>query len=170
MKAAMIIGFLTVRVARTAMLTVARTAMLTAACTAMLLTAACTASKGSDSVEMSTIAQGSYATAESRAAVLATSGEEFTRLWKEQIGDSEGAPAQPDFATGVAVFLMGGMHSSGGWSVEPQSVTVESDGTAVIVAALKGPPAGSMVTQALTSPYAVVFVRDPGVKKVRWSE
>jgi len=121
-------------------------------------------------VEISTLAQGSYATTESRGAHLATSADELARLWKEQIGDSEGAVPSPDFSKGVVVLLLAGMKSSGGWSVEPQGVTVESDGTAVIVATVKGPPAGSMVTQALTSPYAVVFVSDRSVEKVRWSE
>jgi hypothetical protein len=70
----------------------------------------------------------------------------------------------------VVVFLLAGTRTSGGWSVEPAAVSVESDGTAVVVAKIKGPPAGSMVTQALTSPYAVVHVADRNVRKVRWAE
>lgn len=120
-------------------------------------------------MEMMTIARGSYAATDSRTAVVARSREEYQRLWQQLIGGGEGEAAEADFNTGVVVFLLAGSRSTGGWSVEPQSVTVEDDGTAVIVARIKGPPPGSMVTQALTSPYAVVLVRDPKVRKVRWA-
>lgn len=136
----------------------------------LALTVNCTASRsGSESVEMSTIARGSYAAVDTRSAVVATSSEEVRRLWQELIGGGEEQAAEVDFSTGAVVFLLAGSRPTGGWSIEPEAVSVESDGTAVIVAKIKGPPAGAMVTQALTSPYAVVFVRDPNVKKVRWA-
>lgn len=135
---------------------------------ALLLILACTvAGSGSDDVEMSTLARGAYAATDSRTAVVATSNEEYRRLWQQLIGEGEAAEA--DFAKGVVVFLLAGSRSTGGWSIEPQSVTIEGTDTAVIVAKIKGPPPGSMVTQALTSPYAVVLVRDPKVRKVRWA-
>lgn len=120
-----------------------------------------------NSVEMSTIARGAYAATDSRTAVVATSRDEYRRLWQQLIG--EGEVAEADFTRGVVVFLLAGSRSSGGWSIEPQAVTVEGGDTAVIVAKIKGPPPGSMVTQALTSPYAVVLVRDPKARKVRWT-
>ena len=47
---------------------------------------------------------------------------------------------------------------------------MEWDGTAVIHANVEGPPGGSIVTQALTSPYAVVLVQNAKPKRVRWDE
>lgn len=121
-------------------------------------------------MEMSTIAHGSYATAESRTAELATTDAEYRRLWRERIEESEGRPTDVDFSDGVVVFLFAGSRSTGGWSVEPQSVKVEEDGTAIITARVQGPKTGGMVTQALTSPFAVVLIRDRQVRKVRWAE
>lgn len=136
-----------------------------------MLTAGCVAAKsGSETVEMSTIASGGYAVSQTKAAVVASSAAEYQRMWRELIGRGEAAPPDADFATGTVLFLLAGTRTTGGWSIEPATVTLESDGTAVIVAKIKGPPAGSMVTQALTSPYAVVFVRDRKVKNVRWAE
>ncbi len=137
----------------------------------LMLTAGCAAAKsGGETVEMSTIASGSYAVSEAKTAVVALSEADYQRMWKELIGSGEAAAPDADFATGTVLFLFAGTRTTGGWSVEPSAVTMETGGTAVIVAKIKGPPAGSMVTQALTSPYAVVFVRDRNVKKVRWAE
>lgn len=139
--------------------------------TLLMTTLACTATNGgSAEVTISTIAKGSYGAAEKREALLATSQADYRRIWRDVIGEGEGAPPDADFDSGVVLFLLAGTRSSGGWSVEPEAVTVESDGTAAIRATIERPKGGSMVTQALTSPYAVVFVRDRRVRKVLWPE
>lgn len=118
--------------------------------------------------EMKTIASGGYARDDSgRQAVLATSADAYRRLWAEKIG-SDPAP-EADFGTGVVVFLLAGSRSTGGWSVEPETVEV-TDGTAVVRARIQGPGRGGIVTQALTSPYAVVFIDSREIQKVQWPE
>lgn len=119
---------------------------------------------------MSVIARGGYATAESRTAVVATSAADYRRLWSQWIGSGENAPPSVDLENGSVVFLLAGTRNSGGWSIEPQAVSVNADGVAEIVAPVKGPGAGAIVTQALTSPYAVLLIRERGVKSVRWAE
>lgn len=116
-------------------------------------------------MEMSTIARGSYAVAEERKAVLVRSEAEYREQWQALIG--EGTPPAVDFDTHVAVFLMGGMRNTGGWSVDPVAARVEGD-VAVIDAKVQGPPPGGITTQAITYPYAVVTVNQRVVEKVRW--
>jgi hypothetical protein len=133
----------------------------------LMLSAGCAAARGeAGDVEMSTIASGSYALDDSgRKAVLAASDDDYRRLWSELIG--EGDPRQVDFENSVVVFLLAGSRPTGGWSVVANGVTIESD-TAVIDAKVEGPPRGAIVTQALTSPYAVILVRGGKPRKVRW--
>ena len=116
-------------------------------------------------MEMLTIASGSYAAAEERLAVLVKSDAEYRQQWSALIG--EGAIVPVDFDKVVVVFLMGGTRNTGGWRVEPVSARVEGD-TAVIDAKVQGPPPGSITTQALTQPYAVISLNQRGVEKVRW--
>ena len=139
------------------------------AVTILAMALGCTAAAGkADDVTMTTLARGSYAShQDERTAVLATSAEEYRRLWQQLVGGGE-MPAA-DFEKGVVVFLMAGMRNTGGWSVEPRSVTMDGD-TAVITAAVNAPPADSIVTQALTYPYAVVSLDSRDVKRVRWAQ
>ena len=119
-------------------------------------------------MEMTTIAEGSYGREESgREAVLVASAEEFARVWSEKIG-REPMPS-PDFSNGVAVFLFAGTRNTGGWSVVPESVEIDGT-TAIVHATIQGPGGGSIVTQALTSPYAVVFLTNRDVKSVQWPQ
>lgn len=119
-------------------------------------------------IEMRTIASGGYARDDSgRQAVLASSADQYRRLWAEKIGD--GPAPEADFSKGVAVFLLAGSRPTGGWSIVPEGVDVE-DGKAVIRARIQGPGRGSIVTQALTSPYAVVFLNSREVEGVQWPE
>ena len=118
-------------------------------------------------MEMQTIAKGAYAADESeRKAVLATTDAEYRRQWAALVGEGE-IPAV-DFEKNVVVFLLAGMRNTGGWSVQPVSVRVEDDGTAVLEAKVQGPPPGGSTTQALTYPYAVVTINSRDVKKVSW--
>jgi PrcB C-terminal len=142
---------------------------LTLALGILALAAGCAAAAGkADDVTMTTLARGSYATSQGdRTAVLATTDAEYRRLWSSLIGGGE-IPAA-DFDAGVVVFLLGGQRNTGGWSVEPKSVAMEGD-TAVVTAEVKGPPPGSITTQALTYPYAVVSINSRDVKNVRWPQ
>ena len=59
-----------------------------------------------------------------------------------------------------------GQRTTGGWSIEPLDVT--SDGGVVVVKTkIHSPAAGSIVTQALTSPYAIITV-NRRVTSARW--
>jgi hypothetical protein len=133
--------------------------------------AACAAARsGGESVEMTVLADGGYASAEARTAVVASTRADYQRLWTQLIGSGEGDAPPADFSTGSVIFLLAGTRNTGGWSVEPQVVSVAADGTAEVVARVQGPRAGGIVTQALTSPYAVLLVRSRDIKTVRWAE
>jgi hypothetical protein len=119
-------------------------------------------------VELQTIASGGYARDDSgRQAVLVKTEDEYRRLWAEKIG-SEPAP-EADFGKGVVVLLLAGSRSTGGYAVVPESVDV-SGGSAVIHAPVQRPGRGAIVTQALTSPYAVVFINSRDLESVQWPE
>lgn len=115
---------------------------------------------------ITTLARGQYAAdASGRKAVLATNADEYRRQWNALIADGEAPEVHLDGK--VAVFLLAGQRNTGGWSIEPESVTIDGD-TAVIVARINAPLPRSIVTQALTSPWAVALVHSDRVKKVRW--
>ena len=59
-----------------------------------------------------------------------------------------------------------GRRTTGGWSVEPLGVSSDG-GVLVVKTQINSPAAGSMVTQALTSPYAVIAV-NARVTAARW--
>lgn len=89
-------------------------------------------------------------------------------LW--QLIDLEAGPPGelPEGAMAVAVFL--GQRSTGGFTVAFESVAIE-DGQVVARYLETAPPAGAIVSQALTAPYAVRLVRadDGDVQFVRAS-
>jgi len=118
-------------------------------------------------VELRTIGRGTYAAAKPQQpqAIAALDAASYQRLWPSTVG--EGQPPAVDFASESVVFLLAGEKRTGGWSVEPRNATIEGD-TLVVDAAIQGPPPGSMVTQALTSPYAVITVNTKSFKEVRW--
>ena len=59
-----------------------------------------------------------------------------------------------------------GMRPTGGYSIEPLAVSSEN-GTLVVKTAIHSPAGGSMVTQVLTAPYAVIAVNAKPTA-VRW--
>ena len=133
-----------------------------------LLTLGCAARTGvTSTVKLSTIATGSYAADDTgRKAVLVTGESDYARRWQELIGS---APApKADFSTGVVVFLLAGSRRTGGFAVVPGSVEVATDGRATVHARIDEPGSGAMVTQALTSPYAVVHVSSRSITSVEW--
>ena len=117
---------------------------------------------------MRVIGNGSYAASRPAApkAILVTTADEYPKVWRETIGENS-APAI-DFATESVVILLGGSRSTGGWSVQPRGVQLES-GVLIVDAVVKGPPADAIVTQAFTSPYAVIAVNTKTPEGVRWN-
>src|SRR6185503_2511576 len=113
-------------------------------------------------VELRTISRGPYAAAkpDQVQAVAAADEESYRRFWP-LIGVGE-APAV-DFATESVVFLLAGSKPTGGWSVEARGAKVEGE-TLVIDAVIKPPPPDAIVTQAFTSPYAVITVKTKAFK------
>jgi hypothetical protein len=137
-----------------------------AAALLVVFSVACAVAAAKEPV-MRTAASGSYAATSPQApeALHAADGASFDALWKARIGD--GAMPAIDFSRESAVILMAGERRTGGWSVVPKSVRIE--GTVLVVeAAIEGPPAGGIVTQALTSPWVVIAVSPQTFESVRW--
>lgn len=129
--------------------------------------ACATDSIGGD-VEMRTLATGSYAAAqpERPRAVLIASAGDYARIWDDTIGSGE--RPQADFATESVVILLAGAKPTGGYSVEPRGVKL--DGRVLVVdAVMKSPPSDAIVTQAFTSPFAVIAVKTKALDSVRWT-
>ncbi len=118
-------------------------------------------------VELRTLGSGSYATAKPDAPQSAAAHDQKTyeNLWATMIGGGE-MPAV-DFGKEAVVFLLAGSRPTGGYSIEARGAAMDGE-TLVVDAAIKGPPRDSMVTQAFTSPYAVVAVSGAKFKDVRW--
>ena len=136
-----------------------------ALCSLMFLVA-CAATGGNPTVNLRTVSSGSYSEAPQRAAVAAFDDETFRKTWTTMIGDGE--MPHVDFSREAAVFLFAGMRNTGGYSVEPRSAIVEGE-TLIIDAGIKGPPRDAMVTQVITSPYAVIAVDVRKFKDVKWT-
>lgn len=119
-----------------------------------------------------TISKGGYALgaadgSASREALVRVAHDEetFRRLWQSHVGGAQ-LPAV-DFARESVVFLLLGGRSTGGFDITPGGVTV-TGGIAKIDAPVTAPGADSIVTMALTSPYAVVAVPSPGLESAEW--
>lgn len=128
-----------------------------------LLGCASDASQPEGTVEMRVVTSGGYAAAQPEApkAVLVKSAEEYRQLTGAALQDA-------DLASESVIVLLAGSKPTGGYSVEPNGVTV--DGRVLVVdATIKSPPPGSMVTQALTSPFAVIAVNTKQIDSVRWT-
>jgi hypothetical protein len=59
-----------------------------------------------------------------------------------------------------------GSRPTGGWAIEPLEVSGDPS-LATVKTKIVAPPAGGIVTMALTAPYAVIAI-DADVKAVRW--
>lgn len=118
-------------------------------------------------VELRTISRGANAAAKPSQpqAISAADESAYRRLWPSTIGAGE--PPAVDFAKESVVFLLAGEKPTGGWSVEARGAVVEGE-TLVVDAVIHAPPPGAIVTQAFTSPYAVIAVNTKAYKDVRW--
>lgn len=131
---------------------------------------ACTAVKAVEGpAELRVVASGSNAAMSpaAKVAILAADEATFRTEWARVVGTQE-LPAV-DFETESAVFLLAGERNTGGYSIQPLSATVEGD-MLVVEATVRGPGARAIVTQVITSPYAVIAVKARGVTMVRWDE
>jgi hypothetical protein len=90
----------------------------------------------------------------------------YQRLWAEMVG-SEPAPAV-DFEREGVLFLIAGQRPTGGFKIDVRGVTFDGD-VLLVDAAVTPPPADSMVTQALTSPFAVIAIDKIDAKRVQWN-
>jgi len=131
----------------------------------LLFLVACAATGGSPTVNLRTISSGSYSEASQRAAVAALDEESFRTTWSTMIGGGE--MPNVDFSREAVVFLFAGTRNTGGYSVEPRSATLEGE-TLIVDATVKGPPRDAIVTQVITSPYAVVTVDVRKFRDVQW--
>jgi hypothetical protein len=118
-------------------------------------------------VELRTLGSGSYAAAKPDAPQAAAAHDQKTyeNLWATMIGGGE--MPSVDFGKEAVVFLLAGSRPTGGYSIEARGAKMDGE-TLVVDAAINGPPRDSMVTQAFTSPYAVVAVSPKTFKDVRW--
>lgn len=133
----------------------------------LLLASSCKTAE--EPVKFRTISVGSYSavTPAGEEAHLALDTAAYARLWDRLIGRGERSAV--DFEAEAAVFLMAGERKTGGYAIEVKGVSVDGE-TLVVDATVNGPAPGMMVTQALTSPWAVVAVERRDVKSVRWGE
>lgn len=133
---------------------------------ALAFAGTCTTATGG-AVETRTIRNGAYAAAKPDAPRSAAAFDDATyrRLWSSMIGGGE-IPAV-DFESESVVFLLAGPKPTGGWTIEVQGATLEGE-TLVVDAAIQAPPPDAIVTQAFTSPFAVVAVKSKSFKDVRW--
>lgn len=131
-------------------------------------------SNAAASMKLRTILKGGYGRnaadgSAGREAVVrvAVDEETFRRIWQSHINADE-IPAV-DFKRESVVFLLLGSRSTGGFDIVPADVTV-TGGVATINAPVTAPASDSIVTMALTSPYAVVAVPMPGLRSAEWMD
>lgn len=129
----------------------------------LLVATACATASGP--VTVRPVASGSYATATATDALLVLDAKTYAARWQELVGRGD-APAV-DFANEAAVFLLAGSKPTGGYAIDVRGATLAGD-TLVVDAIVKSPPADAIVTQAFTSPFAVIAVDRKNVAHVRW--
>ena len=112
----------------------------------------------SGTVRLGEIARGTNASAEGPSVVVARTVNEVRSLYALAYGRQSGAPALPSLAPGealVGVFI--GQRSTGGYGVRATGAGVQGN-TLNLRVELTAPGAGSITTQALTSPWVIVRV------------
>lgn len=116
--------------------------------TVLLLSSGCHAQQGA------TIWQGSQARVTQPMTIIARGQAEWESLW-QQAGRDAPMPDLPDGK--IAVAVMAGQKRSGGYEVEIANIADGADAVSIDYR-LREPPPFTMVTQALTSPYAVALI------------
>lgn len=82
--------------------------------------------------------------------------EGWRRLWETTLGLTT-APPEIDFACNMAVAVLAGQRPTGGYAASITSITQEDD-RLIVRYQIRTPLPGEIVTQALTSPYAIAII------------
>ncbi len=107
---------------------------------------------------------GFYAARSEAGMVVAEGADALLRLYGEDISSAKQPPMVVDFDRFVVVGIFAGTRSSGGYRLEILSARYENKELDVRYV-LHMPKPGSMTTQALTSPYAVILLEKPSPEK-----
>ena len=117
-------------------------------------------------VDVQVIAEGAYADAEKAQAVVAFDEAAYLNSWAALIGQQQ--PPEVDFETQSVVFVLGGRRLTGGYAVEVRGAEIQG-GRLLLDASVRSPARGSISTQALSFPWAVVAVKSRAFKEVEWN-
>ncbi|MHB0969934.1 MAG: protease complex subunit PrcB family protein [Thermoanaerobaculia bacterium] len=96
---------------------------------------------------------------------IARDARAYVDAWSRIVGS--GAPPPVDFEKESVVFLALGLRSSGGWSVVPEEVVVETN-AARVKARVASPGPRDITTMAFTAPYSVIAVANRGFERAEW--
>lgn len=133
----------------------------------MMFASACTLAGSADGpVEVRNVANDGFALSDTPGATLVRDDATYRKTWSALITADQPAPAV-DFAQEQVVFLLAGSRPTGGYAITVKGAAIES-GVLVVDASIDGPPSGAMVTQVITSPYAVIAVKNRSASAVRW--
>ncbi len=112
------------------------------------------------------LGQGGQSSAQNLQFHIATTQTKLSGLWGQGHAHLMRQPAGPsvDFSRESVVGIFLGTKPTGGYSLEVTSVEALSDGLRVNVS-IRNPAAGSITTQALTSPWVLVRVGVPNLQK-----
>jgi hypothetical protein len=91
----------------------------------------------------------------------------YQRTWASMVGSEPAPPV--DFTKEGVLFIIAGQRPTGGYAIDVRGVTVKGD-TLVVDAPVTAPSPDMMVTQAFTSPFAVVAVDKVDAARVMWSD
>ncbi len=108
--------------------------------------------------------EGFYASRKEAGIVVAEGSDALERLYKEDISPAKRPPVVVDFDRCVVVAIFAGERPSGGYRLEITGARYENKELDVRYL-LRTPKPGSMVTQALTSPYTVILLERAGTSR-----
>jgi hypothetical protein len=145
----------------------ARASRAAALCALVLSAAGCGSSSGKDRaaaaqgrvVSFRVLDSGSRSGIAAPQEMVATSAEEWERLW--QAHQAGAFPQRPlpavDFSTSLCVAIFAGERPTGGFEVKIEQVVESANGLEVTYRVSR-PPAGAIVSQSLTSPFEIIAV------------
>ncbi len=115
--------------------------------------------RSGDAVQFETLERGSNAGYDEPWCGVVRSREELEALWNRLYRRRTPTPSPPElaFEDGVVIAAFMGRRPTGGYAIEVNSV-VQSGDELVVEISRREPGPGEIVTQALTSPYHVVWL------------
>jgi hypothetical protein len=124
---------------------------------------------GGTVVQVRTLRSGSQSAAvpEKARPVLVRRSDDYPGTWEATVGHAHELPGV-DFQSEAVVVLLAGSKPTGGWGIDVRGARLEGR-TLVIDAPVKAPPPDAIVTQAFTSPFAVIAVKSTAFDDVRWN-